>query len=430
MLYGGAAGGGKSDALLAAALQYVHVPGYAALLLRKTYPDLALPGAIMDRALAWMAPHRAAGTVRWDEKEKTLEFPAGSTLTFGYLNTPKDRLRYQGAEFQFIGFDELTQFPEGSYTYLFSRLRKPAGMPVPLRMRAASNPGGPGHEWVKLRWNLGIDPATGVRGVPPNGRLFIPALLTDNPYLDHTAYLASLAELSPVERAQLVAGDWGARPPGEMFRAEWFYGNLVREAPDGLRWVRRWDLAGTRKRTAGHDPDFTAGHLLGWDPAERIVYHADTIREQDTPGAIEKLVKGTAEADRLRYGRVAVRLEQEPGSSGVAVVEAYAKTLAGFDFAGVRSTGSKTDRAIPFARYAERGLCRVLEGRWVPDWVAELEAFPQDSVHDDQVDATAGAFLDVAETAAPAGASVTPPGRIASPYHARRPGGLTGVRRA
>src|SRR5574337_394018 len=161
-------------------------------------------------------------------------------------------------------------------------------MAVPLRFRMASNPGGPGHEWVKLRYNLGLVPDTGRRGATPAGRVFIPALLSDNPHLDAAAYLAALAELDPITRAQLVAGDWGARPPGEMFRAAWFTEQLVDVAPDGCRWVRRWDLAGTRRRAAGHDPDFTAGALLGLEPASGLVYVADVRREQDTPGAIER----------------------------------------------------------------------------------------------------------------------------------------------
>ncbi len=362
----------------------------------------------MDRAHDWLAPWRAAGEVHWDDKGKTYTFPSGATLTFGYLQTATDRLRYQGAEFQFVGFDELTQFPEGSYTYLFSRLRKPDGMPVPIRMRAASNPGGPGHDWVKLRFNLGLDPATGLRLPPPAGRYFIPAKLADNPHVDHASYLESLSNLSPVERAQLVEGDWGARPPGEMFRREWFYDHLVSIVPAGLRYVRRWDLAATKKRKPGDDPDWTSGHLMGWDPKDRIAYCVDQLRLQDTPGAVAKLIHSTAKADRLRYGRVAVRMEQEPGSAGVAVIEAYQKLLAGHDFAGIRSTGSKTDRALPWARYAEGGLIRVLEAPWVPDWVAEHEAFPQESVHDDQVDSTAGAFLDLAGATQPISAVVAP----------------------
>src|SRR5438105_15864341 len=75
--YGGAAGGGKSDALLAAALQYVEIPGYAAILFRRTYADLALPGALMDRSHAWLK-----GTdVKWKNDTKTWSFPSGATLT-------------------------------------------------------------------------------------------------------------------------------------------------------------------------------------------------------------------------------------------------------------------------------------------------------------------------------------------------------------
>lgn len=429
-LYGGATGGGKSDALLVAALQFADVPGYAALILRRTYPDLALPGAIMDRAKEWLAPHLGAGAVRWTDKDKTFFFPSGASLTFGYLATERDKLRYQGAEFQFIGVDEATQFPEGSVRYLFSRLRKPQGMPVPLRFRLATNPGGPGHEWVKLRYNLGLDPDTGRRGVPPAGRVFIPALLTDNPHLDIPAYLASLEALDPITRAQLVAGDWGARPAGEMFRRAWFTEGLVDVAPAGCRWVRRWDLAATRKRSPGHDPDFTAGALLGFDPATELVYVADVVRDQDTPGAIERLVRATAETDRLRHGHVAVRMEQEPGSAGLAVVEAYTRALRGFDYRGVLSSGAKSDRAAPFSRYAERGLVRAVRGPWVPDWIAELEAFPQDAVHDDQVDATSGAFSDLAAIVPVAGGAAPPPPSRAlvsrsladNPYHAPRPG--------
>ena len=169
-LFGGAAGGGKSDALLMAALQYVDIPNYAALLLRRTYADLALPGAIMDRAEQWLTGTNA----RWNQQEKTWYFPSGSTLTFGYLQHEKDKYRYQSSEFQFIGFDELTQFTETMYTYLFSRLRRLENSNVPLRMRGATNPGGIGHAWVHERFVVSAK----------TGRIFIPAKLADNPYLD------------------------------------------------------------------------------------------------------------------------------------------------------------------------------------------------------------------------------------------------------
>jgi hypothetical protein len=168
VLYGGAAGGGKSDWLLMEALKYVQVPGYAAILLRRSYADLSLPGALMDRAEQWLKGTAA----RWKSTDKTWRFPSGATLTFGYLENDSDKYRYQSSEFQFVGFDEVTQFEESQYLYLFSRLRRLQGVDVPLRMRAASNPGGIGHAFVKQRFL--------VEG-PAAGRLFIPSKLEDNP---------------------------------------------------------------------------------------------------------------------------------------------------------------------------------------------------------------------------------------------------------
>jgi hypothetical protein len=216
VLYGGAAGGGKSDALLMAGLQYVDVPGYAALILRKTYADLALPGAIMDRSKEWLKQTDA----RWNEVEKKWTFPSGATLSFGYLQTANDKYRYQGAEFQFIGFDELTQFDEPDYRYLLSRLRRPADGPlslVPIRMRCASNPGGRGHRWVKRRFIQRQPDPDDPEDTPEKAaqRLFVPARLDDNPSVDRDAYRQQLAALDPQTRRQLLAGDWNAREPGD-----------------------------------------------------------------------------------------------------------------------------------------------------------------------------------------------------------------------
>jgi hypothetical protein len=199
VFYGGAAGGGKTDWLLMGALEYVDVPGYAALLLRRTFAELALPGALLDRSKQWLA----ASSARWSEQNKRWTFPSGASLAFGYLEADSDVYRYQSAEFQFVGFDELTEFSEAHYTFLFSRLRRPSEGPlasVPLRMCAASNPGGIGHGWVKKRFPID--------GKPRGRRVFIPAKIADNPHLDTNAYRASLARLSPTLQRQLEEGDW------------------------------------------------------------------------------------------------------------------------------------------------------------------------------------------------------------------------------
>lgn len=225
VFYGGAAGGGKSDAILMAALEYVHVENYAALLLRKTYSDLSQPGALMDRAREWLSGTDA----HWSEKNKTYTFPSGATLTFGYLESEADKFRYQSSEFQFIGFDELSQFTETQYTYLFSRLRKLAGSPVPIRMRAGSNPGGVGGLWVKDRFipedftpekameakvflKENVDEETGTKKV----RYFVPARMDDNPFIDRDEYDRTLRELDPVTRAQLRRGDWNITLKGDI----------------------------------------------------------------------------------------------------------------------------------------------------------------------------------------------------------------------
>lgn len=194
-LFGGAAGPGKSSALLMAALQYVHVPGYRALLLRRTYAELALPGALMDRAHEWFGGTDA----HWNGQGKTWTFPAGSTITFGYMDSPKDKYRYQGSELDFLGIDELTQFPEESYRFLLSRIRRTQQSFIPLRVRSASNPGGVGHDWVYERF---------VAGGGSDDRVFVPARLDDNPHLDAVSYRQALERLDVTTRAQLLEGEW------------------------------------------------------------------------------------------------------------------------------------------------------------------------------------------------------------------------------
>lgn len=216
-LYGGATGGGKSNALLMAALQYVDRPGYAAILFRRTYTELALPEAIMARSHDWLANTRA----HWNGTDKCWRFPTdgdtAATLTFGYLDAPNDHTRYASAAFQFVGFDELTHFRERQYRFLFSRMRKLVGSDVPLRMRAATNPGGTGHDWVKKRWAI-PDTVDFSRIYNAGGRVFVPASLRDNAFIDQESYLTSLAELDATQRAQLESGQWVRDTDGLVYR--------------------------------------------------------------------------------------------------------------------------------------------------------------------------------------------------------------------
>lgn len=247
-LYGGAAAGGKSDALLMAALQYVHVPGYSAILFRRTYQDLNLPGAIMARSHEWLSSTGA----KWNGTDKRWTFPSGAMLSFGYLDNDRDRFRYASAEFQFIGFDELTTFPEGWYRFLFSRLRKLEGVDIPLRMRAATNPGGIGHEWVRRRFIAQPDPR----------RPFVPARLTDNPSIDAAEYRESLANLDATTRAQLEDGVWIRDSEGLVYHYDEGR-NAIAEAPECSHKILALDFGVTAA---------TSFTILGWRDHDPTVY--------------------------------------------------------------------------------------------------------------------------------------------------------------
>ena len=221
-LYGGAAGGGKSEALLMAALQYVNTPGYAALILRKDTQRLQLAGGLIPRSLEWLADSGAV----WNASRRQWTFPSGATLTFGYLATGLDKYRYGSSEFQFIAFDELTEFAEDDYLFLFSRLRKVKDLDVPLRMRCASNPGGIGHVWVKGRFveARGQEDTGSSSSLTPDSCLltpaFVPARIADNPGLSEKEYRRSLAHLPSVLRERLMNGDWSVHEEG-VFQQSW-----------------------------------------------------------------------------------------------------------------------------------------------------------------------------------------------------------------
>lgn len=373
-LFGGAAGGGKSIGVLAAASQYVDVPGYSALILRQTYLDLALPGALMDVAQQWWKNTDA----HWNSSKYVWTFPSGATVTFGYLEREADKYRYQGSAFQFIGFDELTQFEtESRYLYLFSRMRRLEGFPVPLRVRAATNPGGIGHEWVKARFISN----------PTSDRIFIPSSLEDNPYLDQAEYEEALANLDPITRLQLKEGDWEVDPRGGIFKRHWF---KVIETPPAkpVITVRYWDLAATTEEEA-NDPDWTVGTKMGLLENGRY-YIYDVIRERKTPGQVEKLVRETAERDGYH---VPIFMAQDPGQAGKSQIHHYrVNVLPGYDFHADKDyrTTSKTIRAKPFSSDAEEGLVGVALASWLTPWLDEHVIF-DDGAHDDQVDSSVGA---------------------------------------
>jgi len=377
-MYGGAARGGKTDALLMAALKYVDTPGYSALLLRRTFADLTKPYALIPRSHEWLS-----GKAHWDGQLHQWQFPSGATLTFGYCDNDKDVYQYQGSDYHFIGFDELTQFTEWQYTWMFSRLNRLEGSDLPLYVRSASNPGGVGHDWVKARFVLPHR---------SDDRVFVPARLPDNPYVDQESYLESLAELDPVTRAQYLEGNWDVLPQGDCFKREWF-GTTLPDRPAFLtHWVRYWDKAATEG-----GGDWSAGVLMGRGAG--LFFILDVVRGQWSWAARNTVMQQKAAEDARSCPRYSIWLEQEPGSGGKESALRSIAELAGYDVHAETVTGSKRVRANPFAAQCEVGNVKLIEGAWNAAYLSELAAFTGDDkrdVHDDQVDASSGAFAKLA----------------------------------
>lgn len=217
-LYGGAAGGGKSDYLVAEALRQVHIKHYRAILFRKTYPELQ---DLIDRSQELYIP--AYPRAKYNDTKHCWTFPSGAKVYFGAMQYTKDRKKYQGKHYDFIGFDELTHFTFDEYSYMYSRNR-PSGPGTRVYMRATANPGGVGHGWVKSHFVTCAKPMTTVRKKVqvrcPDGsmvgmertKIFVPSSVFDNQILleNNPNYLASLALLPKQDRDALLYGDWNS----------------------------------------------------------------------------------------------------------------------------------------------------------------------------------------------------------------------------
>lgn len=227
VLYGGAAGGGKSDALLAEALRQVHIPHYRGIIFRDTTKQLE---GLISRSMD-LYP-RAFPGVMYNENKMRWQFPSKAKIFFGYMMRDDDRYNYQGKAYDFIGFDELTHFSYKQYSYLMSRNR-PMGPGTRVYMRSTANPGGKGMQWVKDRFITPAPPKTPIRGEyrikTPDGkeivrvrkRIYIPATVFDNQKLleNDPNYLASLAAMPEAEREAYLYGDWNTFT-GQVF-TEW-----------------------------------------------------------------------------------------------------------------------------------------------------------------------------------------------------------------
>jgi hypothetical protein len=204
VLYGGAAGGGKSYAMLVDPLRYAHRAAHRALILRRSMPELR---ELIDKSRE-LYPKAFPGC-KFREVEKIWTFPSGSKIEFGFLERDADVYRYQGQAYSWIGFDEITHLnTEFSWNYLSSRLRTTDPDITPY-MRCTANPGGTGATWVKKRYVDPCEPNEAFTGDDGLTRRFIPARLDDNPYLAKDGrYEQMLNALPDVQRKQLLEGNW------------------------------------------------------------------------------------------------------------------------------------------------------------------------------------------------------------------------------
>ena len=420
-IYGGAAGSGKSFALLLEAMRYASdVPGFDAVVFRRSTVDLRRPGGLWSES---MKLYPLANAIPISHRFEWV-WPGYGMVKMAHLEHEQTVLDWHGAQCAFIGFDELTTFTQYQFWYLFSRNRSRAGIRPYIRATCNAD----ASSWVAKLIEWWINPDTGypipersgviryfVRGADDQlvwydtkleamratGRdantikslTFISAKLADNPALTRADpnYLANLMVLPAVERERLLNGNWKIVPSaGLYFNRSWC--QVIDIAPICTKMVRGWDLAASEQEDYS-DPDWSSCTKIGLMHDGRwIILHADAFR--GTPAEVERRILNYAKLDGYECN---VDLPQDPGQAGKSQVQALTRMLAGYTALSSPESGDKITRFGPFSAQAEVGNVLVLRGRWNERWFSELENFPL-GAHDDDADATSRAFNAIAQT--------------------------------
>jgi predicted phage terminase large subunit-like protein len=437
VLFGGAAGSGKSHALLMDALQYIEDPDFLAVFFRSTNNQLDLS--------LWPEAKRmyAQFDCTFREKDKTAIFPSGAKIKFAYMELDKHADGHQGVQYSAIYWDEFTHFNSYQFHYLRSRMRSRAANKS--FMKCSMNPDRDHfvYDWVKPylyeqdevnedgtqdfekmkgcpdRSKCGIPRYFVMKGndmfsfsskeelleAYPNTRdagimtySFIAGTIDDNAILDEIepAYREQLDNLPRVNRLRLRYGNWDVRPEGSgYFQREWC--EIVPMAPANAVRVRSWDLAATLPSDVNPNPDWTAGVRMSKDK-NGIYYVEDVKRFRDRPDGVNNQMK---EAGQQDGSDVKITVPQDPGSAGKSTALQQVRMLAEQgNYAKIRTTHqNKVTRFAPFSAMAEAGLIKIVEGSWNNIYFSELEAFTGDGkTKDDQVDGSSDAFITLAET--------------------------------
>lgn len=414
VIYGGAAGSGKTFAVLMEPLYHIHVPHFRAVVFRRNSTMVRNPGGLWDTSMQIYPNPRISGV----PKETTLEwdFPGQSTIKFAHLQYESDVLSWQGAQIPLIIFDELTHFSRAQFFYMLSRNRSMCG--VRPYIRATTNPDA--DSWVRKFIDWWIDDDSGLAipdrsgkiryfiqindeiiwgdkkkdltekypGCLPKSFTFISASIYDNKKLldADPGYLANLHALPRVERERLLNGNWNIKPAGGLYFQKGYF-EIVDVVPSNRNAIRYWDRAATKK-TDTNDPDFTVGIKVEKD-INNILYISDMVRIQESPLGVQNIIKNTAIRDGVS---VRIGIEEDPGQAGVVEAEHLTRQLQGFNVKRNRVTKDKVTRALPVSAQAEAGNVKVVRAKWNDDFFRELENFPE-GAHDDIVDALSGAFM-------------------------------------
>ena len=328
VLYGGAAGGGKSYSMVADPVRYFNNPQFRGLLVRRSTEELRELISVSKQ----LYPKAIPG-IKFMERDKTWVTPSGATLWMSYLDRDEDVMRYQGQAFSWIGFDELTQWGSPyAWNYMRSRLRTTSASGLPLYMRATSNPGGPGHSWVK---KLFIDPAPwntsfwavddegktitwpkghSREGQPLFKRRFIPATLFDNPYLAGDGmYEANLLSLPEHQRRQLLEGDWSI--------AE---GAAFTEFNPSIHVVKPYDIPHGWARFRACDYGYGSYTGVLWfavTPSDQLVVYREMYVSKVTATDLADMILQAEDGEKIRYGVLDSSLWHRRGDTGPSLAE-------------------------------------------------------------------------------------------------------------
>ena len=329
VLYGGSAGGGKSYAMVADPVRYFNNPHASMLLVRRSTEELRELISVSKQ----LYPKAIPG-IKFMERDKTWVAPSGATLWMSYLDRDDDVMRYQGQAFNWIGFDELTQWPTPyPWNYMRSRLRTTKDSNLPLYMRATSNPGGPGHSWVKKTfidpaehnksyWATDIDSGEIItwpkghsrEGEPLFKRKFIPATLFDNPYLsDDGLYEANLLSLPEHQRRQLLEGDWDINE-----------GAAFPEFNRKVHVIEPYDIPNSWVKFRACDYGYGSYTGVVWftiTPAEQLVVYRELYVSKVTATDLADMVLEAESEDKIRYGVLDSSLWHKRGDTGPSLAE-------------------------------------------------------------------------------------------------------------